>query len=139
MDREIAREILKTVVYRPGWKFELRSHWLTDAPTLLITSQVQDSSNVYAPDYKQTLQVSSNWPIDHFEVMSRNDFLAFIMKHLCAHEIHEAREFFKLRNPDAFARGAEYTAPFHPHMQEGNAMWDTYFYDGVKVQTSAKI
>ena len=42
MDREIAREILKTVVYRPGWKFELRSHWLTDAPTLLITSQVQD-------------------------------------------------------------------------------------------------
>lgn len=124
MEFKEARELVKTITYKKGWKFEIQNHWMSAEPVLWMLAEVQDSTI----GKNAILQIESEWEIPNFSVMNNRDLIAFVLKTALAQEIHEAREFLRVGGK----------AMYHPHTHYGNAEWDAYFYDGVRVKTSAR-
>lgn len=76
------------------------------------SADIPNSDVQYAPDYASVMHdidVSFNVRVD--DLSTEQDFWERMMISLMEHEIHEAREFFKV--------GRSFDAPFHPHTESG--------------------
>lgn len=125
-------ETLSTLSYKPGWTFEAETYReesmsLVDlilagdsargADVLFrVTCHTVDTNQDCALRGYDTPKVLE-WkePLRASNYSSREELLASIFGWLMMTELHESREFFRV--------GKDMGAPFHPHREEGNALW----------------
>lgn len=112
-DPEQALELIRSVVYKPGWNIVN----LALSGTVIsgeIVFIVQDSDKEIAPLYQRVISNARTFDIDTRRVGNEVQLLRALLLEFGWLEDHERDEFFKVRLPDG-----TYYAPFHPHRADG--------------------
>lgn len=131
MDRKEAVALLDGLSFKPGWRFSARDlsvgpfngSW-EDAMAFLDGNDVMFSvesdtvntnQDMARKGYPEPLTLRFGLPL-RSESYDRDELLRKVFDLLMEIETHEAREFFRLKSEG-------YCAPFHPHREDGNALW----------------
>ncbi|MFH8698766.1 hypothetical protein DMH25_46215 [Streptomyces sp. WAC 01325] len=117
MEAASAVELLKQLVYKPGWTIDAEDHTHRFEGTVKVrfTFPAHRSERNFAPEgYPEKITTYAEFPIvvadcDDVELYRR------VLVKIMEVELHEAREF--LRVPPT------YWAPFHPHRVDGMKRW----------------
>ena len=113
---------LNEMVFKPGW----RVHADYDLTDLVLVELLIDTVDTSYPDpdgvcRKQVTLYRSTY-IRPSQIASIQELCYEVLRLAADTDIHEDREFLKVRDP---ATG-RWVAPLHPHTPEGNRAWDTY-------------
>lgn len=114
-------ELLSGLSYRPGWTFDAYAPFDGDVVLFEAVCKTVDTSRDCAErdyDTPKTLEWQEFIHASSYE--GREDLLSSVFSWLMAIEVHEAREFFRLKNEG-------YAAPFHPHRADGTDAWQRSF------------
>lgn len=108
---------IESMVFKPGWQMDAQ-HFGQDL--ILFTFYIDTVDTSYpSPDgtcrKHVTLVRDELWDVSP---MSQNDLFARILKLAAETDVHENREFLKVRQAD----GSWYS-PLHPHTTEGQRAW----------------
>lgn len=118
MDAYKAAELINNnVSYKPGWTITA----LAKDPitvNVYVEAIVRDSSREEAPFYPRKIISSWSKDINLTELFDDEEQVyAEVLRIIVGHEIHEAREFFKVG-------GTKYEPMFHPHINRGKYLWN---------------
>lgn len=124
---ERCAETVNSLAYRPGWTIvaqvvpeEFRDSVGGDVIVMFDVDTV-DTNRECARDGYSTpkhLEVPSVISSEIFD--SPNEVYGMILAQIMDLEMHETREFLRVKSDD-------YAAPFHPHRAEGNKLFTEYF------------
>jgi hypothetical protein len=118
MDVEHAVEVVKDLVFRPGWTLD--AVYLSGDRVLVTTTvETVDTDREFAPGgYRQPKIVTPDVIVRVAEMAEDDDLIYAILRSYRDFHEHEDREFMRRRSQ-------EYDAPFHPHRDEGDRRWET--------------
>lgn len=123
MEIPSALELVRNVIYRPGWEFTAEDHSARFEGTITVKISYPSRNanrDQAAIGYPQEIQPNATFPL----IVADCDAESLYRKILAAIlkiEEHEAREFFRV-NPTCWA-------PFHPHRLDGMRRWGAVEYD----------
>lgn len=127
---------LSSLSYKPGWTFEAERLDL-DTLDLLAFLQMGDKAEDCDVRFKVTSRTVDTdrdcaergydtpkvleWdePMRSSDFKTQGELLASVFGWLMAIELHESREFFRVKSDGL-------NAPFHPHRPEGIAAWESF-------------
>lgn len=117
MDAQTAADLInENLAYKPGWSFTARDHSGRFLGTVEIRVDyvAPNSAREHAEaGYPQLLTPNASFTVPVFDLDSPEAlWLRVFDEVIVPIELHEAREFYRLRAED-------YRAPFHPHIPEG--------------------
>lgn len=119
-------DVINDLAYRPGWSFravEIPDGQRLEGGNVIITVAVEtlDTNRECARDgYTTPKIIGDAIPIDAGRFDTSDDVAAFMFATIMDFEVHEAREFLRIK-------GEDYRAPFHPHREECREVWASYF------------
>lgn len=124
MNKEDVVKILSNLSYRPGWTFDARETydyewWLapTDDVILKMTcATVNTDRDMARQGYPDKRDLDWEVPVTSAMYADDGQLLRAVFDLIMQIELHESREFFRVKSED-------YAAPFHPHRADGEALW----------------
>lgn len=130
MDLLTAKRLVRNVTYKPTWSFTFAEDhsslaqwtygfsWDGEDRYLetLGVFDAPDSAREMAPHYGPPTSLAFLIQIDLIGVKTDDEFYQALFAQIVAKEVHEAREFFRLKDRN-------YDAPFHPHTYSGKRVW----------------
>lgn len=124
MNKEDVVTTLNALVYRPGWTFGAYTlnGWEADLMggdvVMAVSCSTVDTDREHARNgYDKSKTLGFHEVLRASDYPDREALLSAIFGWLMAVELHESREFFRVKSDD-------YAAPFHPHREDGNAAWE---------------
>lgn len=123
MDATAMVELLSGITYRPGWTFTAEAlpalrhvFGVEEDVRFRMACTTVDSDREYAlKGYPETKTLEWDFILKSDDWQADN-LIRQVFGMLMDIELHESREFFRLRTDDM-------QAPFHPHRPEGEAAW----------------
>jgi len=121
-------ELINDVAYRPEWTIKARPANFTDGPDAgpssvvvsFLIKTVNTARECAREGYAERLTLNPKNILDASPLDSVSDVHAVIMAMIMELELHEAREFFRVKSDD-------FNAPYHPHRESGYEAWSEYF------------
>lgn len=109
---EEADAILKTITYKPGWKFMWAK--AADGDSVSVGVQyVAPNSTPGSSRYQSEATVMASFSVPLASMSDPVQFTQAVFAGFALSEMHEAREFFRVGG----------VAPFHPHRIDGQLQW----------------
>ena len=110
------------MVFKPGWRVQA----VEMLPDLVLVELLIDTVDTSYPDpdgvCRKEVTLYRETYVRPSATASLQELCYAVLKLAADTDIHEDREFLKVRDP---ATG-RWVAPLHPHTPEGNRAWDTY-------------
>jgi len=112
-----AVEFVRNAVFKPGWQMKAERY---TADMIIFTFYIDTVDTSY-PDADGTcrrhvtLVRDEVWDVSGLDEMG---LIGRILRLSAETDVHEDREFFKVRQPDG-----SWHAPLHPHTYEGQRAW----------------
>lgn len=122
MDACTAKRVIESMIYKPGWRFEVadRTDRHQDTISVRVHYPARDFDIAYAPDYAKEITPSAKFPIMVGDCDCEDAlFYKLITEVLYKIEDHEMREALRIM------RGGEWYAPFHPHNTDSMIAWSS--------------
>ena len=126
MDKIECASLLDSLTYRPGWTFTARplARWEAamagwgdcDVVFTMTCDTVNTDRDCAVKGYPEKKELDWELPVTSASFTDRDALLRAVFDLLMVIELHESREFFRIKSED-------YAAPFHPHREDGNALW----------------
>lgn len=124
MDKNDVAATLSSLSYRPGWTFGAYplNGWEADlmggdVAFAVSCATVNTDREQARKGYPETRTLAWQETLNASDYPDREALLSSVFGWLMMIELHESREFFRVKSDD-------YAAPFHPHREDGNAAWD---------------
>lgn len=119
MDVCTATRTIESMIYKPGWTFQVCDHTgrFQNTITLRVSFPAPDFDIAHAPDYAHLVRPSAAFPIQLDPCWTEDDLLFEVIGILTRIENHEMREALRVR------RRGEWYAPFHPHNRCSMREW----------------
>lgn len=122
-----AIDAVHEIVYKPGWTFEASDHTGRYYGTVKVdvAYSAPNSAQEDAPDgYPNLINPTASFTVCVDDLPDRDALWLRIFDDVIREiEMHEAREFFRIRCEN-------YRAPFHPHIPAGTAAYPGATRDG---------
>lgn len=144
MDADRAMELIRKISYKPGYRItaerelfalvdpawvaypERRRQRAAAGVKVQMSWEAPDSS--VPPDYRATTTVFNQLMISAETLMmmeTDSDFYRYLLAWILKAETHEAREFFKIKDPVPWnPYDTEFETPFDPHRATGTDLWE---------------
>lgn len=118
METKEVVDTLSSLSYRPGWTFDAHLPFSGNLVIFEVTCRTVNTDRDCArKGYSEPKVLAWQELLNADDYPDREALLSAVFGWLMAIELHESREFFRVKSED-------YAAPFHPHREDGNAMWD---------------
>lgn len=124
MNKNDVAELLNSLSYRPGWTFGAvpmaeweAGYYRADLWLKMSCRTVNTDQNCAREGYPEEKTLDWEIPVEVSKFSDTDELLRAIFDMLMDVELHESREFFRVKSQD-------YAAPFHPHRPEGEALWE---------------
>lgn len=117
METASAIELIRRVIYKPGWKFTARDHTKRFEGTIVVRVDypARNSNRDQAEaGYPQEIITYAEFPLV-VKDCADDDLYAALLRAITSIEEHESREFLRVRPTN--------WAPFHPHRVDGMRRW----------------
>jgi hypothetical protein len=111
--------LINDVIYRPEWTIKATA--VDDQVEIsFLINTVNTDRECAREGYQEERTLNPGNVLDPSLLASRYDVYAVLMAMIMELELHEAREFLRVKSDD-------FNAPYHPHRAEGNRAWSEYF------------
>jgi hypothetical protein len=115
-----AVRFVEGLAFKPGWQPTAEVYTASGLVELSFIIRTVDTSYP-DPDgvCRRQITIYGQQRLVNVRDMDETDLLAEVLKCAADNDMHENREFLKVRQPDG-----SWHAPLHPHTNAGNRAWD---------------